>query len=356
VFGEVQQVKDSERSLVESIKHAAGRWGGFSFGGQEPDGVSVKNPLPRGIPFPNGARAAILLTFDVEGNYGNGAGDESLEIENYRPLCARLRKRGVVATFNVVARMAEEQRDGRFIGWMVEAGSEVASHGYVHDMQKRYGGNRAYGGHYGPRENEEQVRDGIAVLNPILKSLGADEVRGMRFPYGHFNEYTYEAAERAGLSWTSNVGIDDFIHPGQGYGNAPFTMRLGGREFDTVEIPLDTQTYDWSIWIADEKHNGPFVAAVRRYCTLRHISLLRTPAGAVRVWRQRVLDTVESGGVFTLLCHPINLTITSGAWVDPLEEFLYPVIDMLAGLQSEGKIWVCSCNELAGFYRNVQRG
>jgi peptidoglycan/xylan/chitin deacetylase (PgdA/CDA1 family) len=330
-------VNDSERSLVEGIKHAAGRWGGFSFGGQEPDGVEVRNPLPRGISFPNGAAAAVLLTFDVEGNYGNGAGDESREIENYRPICARLRKRGIVATFNVVVKMAEE-RDGRFIGWMVEAGCEVASHGYVHDMQKRYGGNMVYGGHFGPRENEEQVRDGAAVLNPVLKRLGAAEVRGMRFPYGHFNEYSYEAVERAGLSWTSNVGIDDYVHPGQGYGNSPFFMRLGGREFDVVEIPLDSQTYDWSIWIADEKLDGPFVEAVRRYCALRRIPFLRTPAGAVRIWRQRVLDTVESGGIFTLLCHPINLTIHSEAWGDPLEEFLYPVIDLLAGLQDEGKI------------------
>jgi hypothetical protein len=134
----------------------------------------------------------------------------------------------------------------------------------------------------------------------------------------------------------------------------PFFMKLGDREFDVVEIPLDSQTYDWSIWVADEKENRPFVQAVRRYCAARKIPFRRTPAGAVWVWRQRVLDTVDSGGIFTLLCHPINLTILSEGWGDPVEEFLYPLIDMLAGLQGEGKIWVCTCAELADFYRTNQ--
>jgi peptidoglycan/xylan/chitin deacetylase (PgdA/CDA1 family) len=342
-----------ERSLLEDTKHAAGRWGGFSFGGQEPEGVSVYNPLPQGISFPNGSEAAILLTFDVEGNYGNGAGDETREIKNYERICSRLRRRGIQATFNVVAKMAEE-RGSSFIQWMVEAGCEVASHGYVHEMYKRYGGNMVYAGHFGPEENGEQVRDGAAVLNRILKSQGSTEVRGMRFPYGHFNEYTYEAVEKAGLSWTSNVGIDDYILPGQGYGNAPFTMKLGERQFDVVEIPLDSQTYDWSIWVADEKENRPFVRAVRCYCAERQIPFLRTPVGAVGVWQQRVLDTIWSGGTFTLLCHPINLTILSEGWGDPVEEFLFPVIDMLAGLQDEGKIWVATCAQLADFYRQIQ--
>lgn len=342
-----------ERSLVEDVKHAAGRWGGFSFGGQEPEGVTVHNPLSKGVFFPNGSNAAILLTFDVEGNYGNGAGDEDREIENYERICSRLLQRGVVATFNVVAQMAEK-RGNEFITWMVSSGSEVASHGYVHDMHKRYGGDLVYAGHYGRKENGEQVEDGVVALNRILKNLGSADVRGMRFPYGHFNEYTYEAVEKEGLSWTSNVGIDDFISPGQGFGNAPFFMKLGGREYNVVEIPLDSQSYDWSIWVADEKENAPFVQAVQRYCTATGIPFQRTPAGAVRVWQQRVLDTMGSGGMFTLLCHPINLTIQSDGWGDPVEEFLFPVIDMLAGLQDEKKIWVCTCAQLADFYRRIQ--
>jgi hypothetical protein len=131
-------------------------------------------------------------------------------------------------------------------------------------------------------------------------------------------------------------------------------MTLGGRTFDVVEIPLDSQTYDWSIWVADEKENTSFVQAVRTYCNESGISFDRSPSGAVQVWRQRVLDAIRNEGIFTLLCHPINLTIQSEKWQDPVEEFLFPVIDMLAGFQDEKKIWVCTCAQMADFYRHIQ--
>ena len=339
-----------EQSLVGNVKHAEGKYGGFSFGGQEPEGVTVCNPLPAGTVFPNGARAAILLTFDVEGNYGNGVGDVEREVANYQRICNRLSENQISATFNVVGRMAEDYGP-EFVEWMVDSGCEVASHGYVHDMNKRYGGNRVYAGHYGPRENLEQIRDGIEALNKIRP----DVVRGARLPYGHFNEYTYEAMEQYGLAWSSLVGIDDFNNPGQGFGNDPFQMKLGDRIYPIVEIPMDSQTFDWPIWIADEKANRTFVQAVRNYCELRNIPFERTPRGAVRIWRQRVLDTIERQTVFTLCCHPINLTVKGRDWSDPVTEFIFPIIDLLGCFQREGKAWICTCNQLAQLYRQVTK-
>ena len=335
-----------QRSLVEEIKHKQGRYGGFCFGGQQPDGVVVRNPLPTTTVFPNGARAALLLTFDVEGTYGNGTGDMRREIDNYGRLCERLAARGIPATFNIVGQMAEEQGPG-FVERMWDAGSEVAAHGYVHDMNKRYGGADAYAGHYGPEENLEQVRDGVAAINAIRPGL----VRGVRIPYGHFNEFTYDAIEALGLTWSSNVGIEDFLIPGNGFGPAPFQMQLGDKPYPIVEIPLDSQTYDWSIWMADEMANRSFVESVRRYCALRNVPFKRTPAGAADIWRARMRDTVESGSVFTLLCHPINLAAPSDRWGDPVEKFLFPVIDGLARLHQENQAWACTCGQLADFYR-----
>ena len=73
-------MKNEKHSLVGNIKHASGKYGGFSFGGCQPDGVKVHNPMGKGIEFPNGAKSALLLTFDVEGNYGNGTGSEDLPV------------------------------------------------------------------------------------------------------------------------------------------------------------------------------------------------------------------------------------------------------------------------------------
>lgn len=339
-----------QRSLVGDVKHRAGRYGGFSFGGQEPDGVVVHNPLPAHTRFPNGADAALLLTFDVEGTYGNGAGDMRREIDNYYRMCERLAARGVVATFNVVGMMADEWGPG-FVEAMWDAGCEVAPHGYVHDMNKRYGGDDVYAGHYGPHENLQQVRDAIMAI----ESIRPGAVRGFRLPYGHFNEYTYDAFAACNLLWTSNLGIDDFIRPGQGFGAAPFQMQLGDKRYPLVEIPLDSQTYDWSIWIADDIANAPFVDAVRRYCASRNIPFERTPRGGVEIWRRRMQDTIERGEVFPLLCHPINLAVADPRWDDPLEEFLFPVIDHLARLQEEGLAWVCTCADIADVYLKTMR-
>ncbi len=339
-----------ERSLVESVKHLKGKYGGFSFAGLLPEGVTVCNPLPKGITFPNGAKSAILLTFDVEGTYGNGKGDMQLEIANYKKICRMLTDNKIPATFNVVGQMAQEQGP-EFIEWMFHANCEVAAHGYVHDMNKLYGGEHVYAGHYGPKENLEQVRDSVNALNKIC----SDSIKGYRIPYSHFNEYTYDAIEQLHLKWTSNVGADDFIVPGQGFGSAPFQMQLGEKIYPIVEIPIDSQTYDWPIWVADEKANEMFVKAVRSYCAFRNIPFERTPKGAAIIWKQRIEDAINNQTVFTFICHPINLTVKSIRWSDPLEEFLFPVIETLGELNKKKKIWACTCNQMADFYNETMK-
>ncbi len=336
-----------ERSLADEATQIVGRAGGFSFGGLHPVGVSVHDPLPASAGFPGQARAAVLLTFDVEGNYGNGLGEVSRELDNYRRICDRLDRLGLVATFNVVGQMVDDHGPG-FVKVMHQAGSEVASHGYWHDLNRRFGGPRVYAGQYGPQENYLQVTRGVQALEAVLP----EPVRGIRMPYGHFNEYTYEAIEHAGLHWTSNVGIDDFIVPGQGFGPRPFTIGLGEKVYSMVEIPLDTQTFDWPIWMADEVANAPFVKAVRRYCTTRGIAFNRSPAGAATIWRRRIDDAVESDSVMTLLCHPTNLAVHLPD--DPLETFLLPVFEYLARLQQEGRVWVCTCGMMERWYRRTK--
>ncbi len=289
-----------------------------------------------------------MLTFDVEGDYGNGIGDVELEISNYSRICARLADKQIPATFNVLGQMAQEKGPG-FVQRMIDAGCEVSTHGYVHDLNKRHAGEKVYAGHYGLAENLQQIRDGVEAINKIKPGI----VRGVRIPYGHFNEYTYEAIQKLGLAWASHVGIDDYLTPGQGFGGAPFQMKLGEKAFPIVEIPMDTQTYDWPIWIANEQANAPFVEAVRRYCELEELPFERTPAGGVAIWRRRMSQAVEHRRVFTLLCHPTNLAVRSARWTDPLAEFLFPVIDELAELQRRGRAWICTCSQLADYYWQI---
>ncbi|GJM27434.1 MAG: hypothetical protein DHS20C17_00690 [Cyclobacteriaceae bacterium] len=344
----MKKQSSKERPLVEQTKHAAGQYGGFSFGGVQPDGVQIVNPLEPGTLFPNGAKAAVLLTFDVEGNYGNGTGSVQQEISNYELICSRLRQNGIPATFNIVAKMVEDH-GVKFVEQMLASGSEIAPHGYVHDLNKYYGGDKVYAGHYGVPENQMQINQGLQVFCERFP----DEVSGYRLPYGHFNEFSYNAIESGNLKWASHVGIDDFINPSNGYGTQPFQIRMGNKLYNLVEIPLDTQTFDWPIWIACPKANKLFVDAVGAYCESRNIAFVRTPAGGALIWKRRILEAVSNDRVFTLLCHPINLTLENESWGNPVEQFLFPTIDLLGELQRSKKLWVCTCQQMADFYRSI---
>ena len=332
----------TERDITADALPRNGQWGGSSFFGKNPLGLEAAERMALPATFPNGARAAALMTFDCEGTYGNGAGDMAVEVKNYFRMCERLEKLGLKATFNVVGLMAEEQGPD-FVRRMYASGSEVASHCYWHDMFSF--GEYPYHGHYGFAENLESLKRSKETLEKII---GA-EVRGARIPYGHFNEHTYDAIEAAGYVWASNVARECILAPSQGYGPVPFMPTLGGKKYDFVEIPIDADTYDWAIWMADE-NNEAFVERVRMYTKQRGIALERTPSGAARVWAERIRETVEKQSVFTLLCHPTNLAVASDRWDDPVEEFLFPVFDELARRQDAGELWVATCGEMAEFY------
>ncbi len=336
----------SDVDLLKRISGVKGQYGGHCFGGTQPLGITYRNQMPCGLSFPNGAKGALLLTFDVEGNYGNGTGDTQEEVANYRRICDRLRENGIQATFNVVGKMIEGYGH-EFVEQMFAADCEVATHGYVHDLNKRHGGEHPYASQYGFKENLEQIRDGIEVIHRIRPNT----VRGVRIPYGIFNEYVYDAIEELGLAWSSIAGGGGFPGSGPGLSNMPFQMQLGEKLYPSVEIPMDSQTFDWAIFIADEKSNPAFVESVRAYCLARDIPFNRSPGGAAEIWEKRMLDTLEQESCFTFICHPINLTIKDARWKDAVDEFLLRVIDKLGVLHREKKAWVCTCNQMAEFYR-----
>ena len=332
----------SQKDIAADLLPRNGQYGGSSFFGKNPIGLKALDPMPLPATFPNGAKAAVLMTYDVEGTYGNGQGDMAAEIANYFRMADKLESLGVKCTFNIVGSMAVEQGPD-FVKRLHDAGSEVASHGHWHEMP----GDTAhtYHGQRGYEENLESVRRSLDALERII----GQRPTGMRIPYGHFNEHTYDAMAAEGVQWTSNVNMENLSDPTQAYGPVPFRPELGGKRYDFIEIPVDSQTYDWSIWVADD-NNAAFIERVNAFCTSSGIPFERTPKGALAIWRERIRQTVESGTVFTLLCHPINLVVKSDRWGDALEEFMFPVYEELAARQDAGDLWVPTSAEMTAFY------
>ena len=62
-----------------------------------------------------------------------------------------------------------------------------------------------------------------------------------------------------------------------------------------------------------------------------------------------MFESTDDQSVFTLLCHPINLAINNVAWIDPLEQFLIPALDLLGELNQTKKAWVCTCAQMTAF-------
>jgi len=92
------------------------------------------------------------------------------------------------------------------------------------------------------------------------------------------------------------------------------------------------------------------VQAVQAYCRSRGLRLQRTPRLGFEVWKRRIEEAIRQRSVFTLLCHPIYLTVRAEGWGSPLEEFLFPVIELLGELARRKQVWVCTCGQMAQFY------
>lgn len=324
--------------------------GGSTFAGGPIEGFEQVRPLRPGATFPNGARAAVLFTYDVEGCYGNGIGDVQEEVANYFTITAAHARHRVKATYNVVGKMAEDY-GGDFVAAMARSGAEVATHGYLHDMHGI--ADRVYHGHYGHDAIRRDLERGIDVLQ---RTPGV-RVRGCRLPYGHLNEYCYDVFEELGLLWASNAAILDIDNYADGpwFCSNPSRVRVANRAYPIVEIPTDGATYDWSILVADQ-HNPDYFAAVQEFVRERGLQgFTRTPAGAAMIWKERIREALDKQIVFALLCHPINLTVKKDWAGSAVHDFLLEIVRYAGQLQDAGKIWCPTCSELAEYYVELER-
>ena len=329
------------RALMDSHE---GTCGGSFFSGKPVGGFSITDAMQPGTTFPNGAKAAVLFTYDVEGDYGNGSGDVRTEIKNYFTMTKVHENATVSATYNIVGKMAEDHGSD-FVKAIAASGAEIASHGYRHDMQGKE--PYVYHGHF----DYDAVRSDIEKSVEVLTRISGIPVKGCRLPYGHFNNFCYDAFESAWLSWASNATIQS-----NRLGSSPGYAELSGKRYNIVEIPMDGTSYDWPLLIADENNQG-FLDAVHRFAAENTIvGFDRTPHGAFLVWKRLIDMAIEHNIVFTLLCHPINLAVQNAAWdIDALNGFLLPIIRYAGELQQDKRIWTPTCSQLVDFYISRKR-
>lgn len=153
--------------------------------------------------WPAGHRAALCLTFDVDGHYGEAnyrAADDTYWISQtaYDPIgVARLldllADTAVPATFCWVGRAAEDRPD--LVERAVSEGHEIALHSWDH----RY---------YNRLSDDEQRSDMLRTFE-TLSQIASVTPTGHKTAGWRFTEFTHRLAQELGLDWVMDIPTGD---------------------------------------------------------------------------------------------------------------------------------------------------
>ena len=184
------------------------------------------------IRWPNDARCAVMLSFDVDGptNWINRDKrvwnfPKAYSLGEYGPVTSvprlldLLEKYSVPATFYVPGWVAEHYP--KQFQEVAKAGHEVGHHGYLHEffVDKTYDEQKAI----------------IERSQAIFKELVGREAQGFRSPAGDFSAETQGLLRNMGFLYSSSMRGDD----------RPYRTVLDGQVTDLVEIPARWELDDF---------------------------------------------------------------------------------------------------------------
>ena len=179
------------------------------------------------VKWPNGARCAVMLSFDVDaetiwanGNSGFEGGENfirSLSLGQYGPrrsvprILDLLAKYQLPATFFVPGWVAEHYPET--IRKIAENKHELGHHGYMHER-------------FFEKSVDEQ-KEIIERSQAIFKQLTGQAARGYRTPSGDWSDATPALLQEMGFQYSSSMRGDD----------RPYRTMIDGKETDLIEIP-----------------------------------------------------------------------------------------------------------------------
>jgi peptidoglycan/xylan/chitin deacetylase (PgdA/CDA1 family) len=178
------------------------------------------------LKWPHGARCAVMLSFDLDGNtiWANGnrgyPGGEafirSLSLGNYGPkrsvprILELLAKYHLPATFFVPAKIMAENPD--LLRTVDRAGHEIGHHGYSHERFVDL-----------TRDEQKAI---ILRSQAIFRQVIGKEVRGYRTPSGDWSGETAGLLHELGFVYSSSMRGDD----------RPYRTVIDGRVTDFIEL------------------------------------------------------------------------------------------------------------------------
>ena len=258
------------------------------------------------VRWPGGHRAALILSFDVDGEYGEvnhrGADDwywrSNAQYDQQAGIWRILRVLkdfDVPATFCWVGKVAEERP--HIVTAAFEAGHEISTHGWDH----RY---------YRDMNVDEQRAD-LVRTRDLLEQITGERPSGHKTPGWRFSSDTIAVLQDLGYLWNMDYASND----------VPFLMAPDPTKPPVVQLPPSLLWDDYSYFVDP----------------------IAPPRHAFEMWRDD-LDVIRAEG--KLMCLTFHPWVTGRpAPSRALTMFLDHVISL-------GDIWIARADHLASWWRN----
>jgi peptidoglycan-N-acetylglucosamine deacetylase len=260
--------------------------------------------------WPAGHRAALVLSFDIDGEYGviNRYGEDDwywrsqaqydLKAGIWRVLSI-LEDLDLQATFCWVGRCVEDRPDA--VQAVHEAGHESATHGWDH----RY---------YRDMTAEQQVEDLKRTADAIEKITGERPV-GHKSPAWRFNEDTVPSLQSIGFKWNMDYAASDL----------PFAQQPVADKAPIVQLPPSRLWDDYAYFVDP----------------------VAPPDNAYNMWRDDI-DVIRAEG--KLMC------MTFHPWVigrPAPSRALVHFLDYVIGL---GDVWIARADHVSKWWSDTAAG
>jgi len=224
--------------------------------------------------WPNGARVAVGLSFDLDNETGalrDGSSSPALLSQGeygaragLPRILALLERQNVPATFFVPA--VSGLISPSAIKDIVKSGKhEVGMHGWIHERNSQL--------------DEATERELLMRSRDTLEKLAGRRPVGMRTPSWDYSPYTIKIAREMGLLYDSSLMADD----------RPYEVLADGKPTGVVQLPVE--------WILDD---APYFG-FDRYSAVRPTM---TPDEVMSIWKAEFDGAYEEHSVFILTMHP----------------------------------------------------
>jgi peptidoglycan/xylan/chitin deacetylase (PgdA/CDA1 family) len=260
-------------------------------------------------PWPNGARCAAAITFDVDADSmvhlslpeTAHTKVSALSWGRYDivavPRIVELYKRyGIRQTFFMPGWVMEHYPS--LVETILDGGNEIGLHGYIHELANA-------------QPTVERERYWLERSLESAQRIAGSRPVGWRAPMYAFSHHTAALLADLGFTYDSSLMGDD----------VPYVLETDAGE--VLELPVDWATDDWPQYVQSVEFG--------------YMMPIRSPDRGMEVFRAELDAAVEYGGMFIATWHPF----VSGRLAR-----LTRIAALIEHIQSRSDIWLASLGEI----------